>query len=179
MTATSTVLMRDAKVTVPFAVAFGVMLSVSTAACVPMPTFTWTSTTPAGEQIESARYAATSSGSTSSTAIALKVAAPAESVAELRLVSGLTIDQISRLLGVSRRSVHNWMTGNAMASFHQERVSYLLSVMYSLAASSPDERRIELLGSHGGPSLFHQMLAQRSESTRVQQPVGLPRDRLG
>lgn len=82
------------------------------------------------------------------------------SIGDLRDLSGLTASQVARLFGVSRRSVNHWLAGKAMAVQHEERLSVLLSTIMSLPGASPDERRAELLDSSGGPSVFHQLLAQ-------------------
>ena len=82
------------------------------------------------------------------------------SIGDLRDLSGLTASQVARLFGVSRRSVNHWLAGKPMAVQHEERLSMLLSTITSLPGTSPDERRAELLDSSGGPSVFHQLLAQ-------------------
>lgn len=178
MSGTSTLPAREQKASIPFALAFGVALSVSTAACVPAPAYAWTSTTPTNTEHTQQRYV-TSSGGNVRGGVSIAPRTPADGINELRSVSGLTVDQISRLFGVSRRSVHNWITGNPMAASHHERMSYLLTLVRSMNGSTPDLRRAELLDSSGGVSLFHQLLAQRPELARVLYSPTSPSDRLG
>lgn len=96
----------------------------------------------------------------------------ANSVADLRALSGLTADQIGRLFGVSRRSVQNWVAGTPMAATHEERLSRLTMVV-AATGSSPEERRRKLLSSASGVSLFHQLVSELGEDA-VLQPVAIP-----
>ncbi len=95
---------------------------------------------------------------------------PAQQIAELRASTGLTTDQVGRLIGVSRRSVQNWIGGGAMSSEHEERASKILAIVQALPASTTAERRTALLDSSRGTSLFHRLVAVRSESARLQVP---------
>ena len=60
--------------------------------------------------------------------LTLKVAttSQAAAISELRRRSGLTWDQIARLFGVARRSVHFWISGKALNAPNEERLSKLL-----------------------------------------------------
>lgn len=99
-------------------------------------------------------------------------------VAALKSESGLTADQLGRLLGVSRRSIHNWATGAAIASTHEEKVRELDSFIFSLPAYTPDERRNLLLDSSNGPSLFKQFASKADRPQRIK--FGVPvEERLG
>lgn len=99
-------------------------------------------------------------------------------VAALKFESGLTADQLGRLLGVSRRSIHNWATGSAIASTHEEKVRELDSFISSLPAYTPDERRSLLLDSSNGPSLFKQFASKADHPQRIK--FGVPvEERLG
>jgi DNA-binding transcriptional regulator YiaG len=99
-------------------------------------------------------------------------------VAALKVESGLTADQLGRLLGVSRRSIHNWAAGSAIASTHEEKVRELDSFIASLPAYTPDERRALLLDSSNGPSLFKQFASRANHPQRIK--FGVPvEERLG
>ncbi len=52
-----------------------------------------------------------------------------EIIAELRIRAGLTYDEIGRLLGVDRRSVHFWVSGRAPET---ERAAQLASVLATI-----------------------------------------------
>lgn len=60
----------------------------------------------------------------------LTLEAPATSqaaaISELRRRSGLTWEQIARLFGVARRSVHFWISGKSMNASNEERLNRLL-----------------------------------------------------
>lgn len=99
-------------------------------------------------------------------------------VSELKVESGLTADQLGRLLGVSRRSIHNWAAGSAIASIHEERVRDLSQLVMSLNATTPAERRAKLLASNGGRSLFKEFAAGVSKPERVQFDIPVA-ERLG
>ncbi len=68
-----------------------------------------------------------------------------EAIAELRRLSGLNWDQLARLLGVSRRSVHFWASGQVVRRKHQERVHRLLAVLRRIDRGSALENRALLL----------------------------------
>lgn len=87
-------------------------------------------------------------------------------VGELRTLSNLTADQIGRLFGVSRRSVQNWISGAPMASGHEERLAQLTTLILN-SGSSPEERRLKLLNSNNGESLFHQLVRDRERGALV------------
>lgn len=99
-------------------------------------------------------------------------------VANLKTASGLTTDQLGRLLGVSRRSIHNWAAGTAIAPAHEERLRDLELLVFSLPADSPDERRKLLLDSSNGPSMFKQFAAKADAPQRIRFDVPVE-ERLG
>jgi transcriptional regulator with XRE-family HTH domain len=106
------------------------------------------------------------------------VSALSSIVARLKSESGLTADQLGRLLGVSRRSIHNWAAGSAIASVHEEKLRELESLIFSIPASTPDERRSLLLDSSNGRSLFKQFASKADGSQRIK--FGVPvEERLG
>lgn len=91
-----------------------------------------------------------------------------DNVRELRALSGLTTDQIARLIGVSRRSVHNWISGLPMSIQHQERLSQLLGAVQSIPnVSTPEERRSVLLSARNGTSMFHRLLDELPSAEQI------------
>lgn len=60
--------------------------------------------------------------------LALTLASTSQTAAlsELRRRSGLTWDQLARLFGVARRSVHFWMSGKPLNAPNEERLNRLL-----------------------------------------------------
>lgn len=53
-------------------------------------------------------------------------------IAELRRRSGLTWEQLARLFGVARRSVHFWVSGKPMNAANEERLGRLLAVVRNI-----------------------------------------------
>lgn len=92
-------------------------------------------------------------------------------VAELKTDSGLTADQLGRLLGVSRRSIHNWAAGATITPGRAERVRALSDLVFNLPSKTPEERRAHLLDSSAGPSLFRQFIEDNSRSERIKYSV--------
>ena len=52
-----------------------------------------------------------------------------DAIAELRRTSGLTWDQIGRLFGVSRRSVHFWASGKPMNAANEQHLLQVLDIV--------------------------------------------------
>lgn len=117
------------------------------------------------------------SHSASTTAVPGGVQSTRDRVEQLRTLSGLTTDQVARLMGVSRRSVHNWLGGGPMAAGNEERLAQLLDVMHRIPGSAQD-RRARLLDSSAGRSLFHRLLDEHSEPATIQGSPLTIRDRM-
>lgn len=82
-----------------------------------------------------------------------------QAIAELRSLSGLTWEQMARLLGVSRRSVHFWASGEPVRASHQERVQRLLAVLRQVDRGSATENRTLLLNACADGTLPFDILA--------------------
>jgi DNA-binding transcriptional regulator YiaG len=74
-----------------------------------------------------------------------KPASPAADLRHFHEASGLTWDQVARMFGVSRRSVHLWAAGGRMSSSNEETLARLTSTLVALQGETPDARRHELL----------------------------------
>lgn len=83
-----------------------------------------------------------------------------DAVNQLRRVSGLTWDQVSRLFDVSRRSVHFWASGKPMSSEHEEHLHRLLAMLRGLD-SSADAIRGALLSVVGGDQVLETLAGRR------------------
>ena len=81
---------------------------------------------------------------TSGTSIMLGEHAVA-AIAELRRLSGLTWDQLARLFNVSRRSLHFWASGKAMAVTNEEHLQRVLAVLRKIDRGSASANRAALL----------------------------------
>lgn len=75
---------------------------------------------------------------------------PAELVALLKDRSGLTWDQVGRLLGISRRAAHQWVSGARITARHHEVLSDAVSLLDGLKVESPSAARALLLAPRPG-----------------------------
>ncbi len=82
----------------------------------------------------------------------------------VRDMSGLTWDQISKIFGVSRRSIHLWAAGARMSAANEARLVRLEADIAALPGTTPDERRHLLLGSQIGRSVFDDYRHSRASS---------------
>jgi DNA-binding transcriptional regulator YiaG len=76
--------------------------------------------------------------------------APSAAILELRRISGLTWDQLARLFGITRRSLHFWASGKPLTPAHEERLSRLLATVRRLDRGSAHANRTLLLSVHAG-----------------------------
>lgn len=67
-------------------------------------------------------------------------------IGELRRLSGFTWDQLARLFGVSRRSLHFWASGKQMAPSNEEHLQRILSIVRKIDRGSASANRTALLG---------------------------------
>lgn len=86
-----------------------------------------------------------------------KPAGPA--IAELRRRSGLTWEQLARLFGVSRRSLHFWASGKPMAPTNEEHLQRLLAAMRKVDRGSAAANRSALLSAREDESIPFDLLA--------------------
>jgi len=79
----------------------------------------------------------------------------AQPLLELRRLSGLSWEQIAGILGVDRRSVHNWAAGKPIALKNQQRIGELLSFLQFMDRGSAHENAALLLApTAAGPTLL-------------------------
>jgi len=90
--------------------------------------------------------------------------APSAAILELRRVSGLTWDQLARLFGITRRSLHFWVSGKPLTPAHEERLHRLLATVRRLDRGSAHENRTLLLGVHDDGCIpFDLLVAEQYE----------------
>lgn len=86
------------------------------------------------------------SSPTTSTGLVAALTVPAgEAIAELRSLSGLTWEQLARLMGVSRRSLHLWASGKPMAATNEEKLARVLAILKQLDRGAAAANRAWLL----------------------------------
>lgn len=111
---------------------------------------------------------AITSGATDAVAGMVRIPSTTEAVRYLHDASGLTWEQLSILLGVSRRAVHMWAAGGAMSSGHETTLRRITALIDQLPAATPSERRAAiLLPRRGGLSLYDQLRAERTRGERI------------
>jgi DNA-binding XRE family transcriptional regulator len=89
-------------------------------------------------------------------------------VRELHAKSGLTWEQLGRLIGVSRRAVHLWAAGGRINARHLELVMQLHDIVDGLPATEAAERRMLIFSPrHAQPSIFDAFLRQRASEEGV------------
>lgn len=79
-------------------------------------------------------------------------------IGELRRLSGLTWNQLARIFNVSRRSLHFWASGKAMAPNNEEHLQRVLSVVRKTDRGSAKENRAALLGAQEDGTLPFDLL---------------------
>lgn len=103
-----------------------------------------------------------------------------ESVLLLHDLSGLTWDQLGKLLGVSRRAMHLWTAGGRMNSHHAERLGRVIAVVQSINAVTTSERREALLSAGpGGHTIYENLLSEMSQTLGVNGPALTPAELVG
>ncbi len=97
------------------------------------------------------------------TTVWLEAVLPTKSAPELldevKDASGLTWDQIARLMGVSRRSVHLWLSGRPLSAENEERLHTIREIVRSVGGRSQVEVRSKLLDKSGGASVLDLLAA--------------------
>lgn len=86
----------------------------------------------------------------------------AEVVTEIRQRSGLTWEQIARLVGVARRSLHLWAKGRSISAPNADRLRQVLALVRSVDTGDPKTTKDRLLTpSDHGQSLFEAFTVER------------------
>lgn len=86
----------------------------------------------------------------------------------LRTNSGLTWGDISHALGVTRRTVHNWLSGSRVAGVHLSRLLEFDRLVNSFALGHPDETRAMLLQPRSnGRSILDEMALTARPARRL------------
>lgn len=161
----------------PLAVVPGLLLMTSAVLGTPQPIY-WSTSTPAPFTAWASTLAGEHVGAPTSSYSGSATPPISEQVEMLRTLSGLTTDQVARLMSVSRRSIHNWISGSLMSSANEERLSRLVAVIRSIPGA-PSDRRAKLLDSSAGTSMFHRLLGEHSRDADIQVNPLTPRERLG
>jgi len=71
-------------------------------------------------------------------------------ISELRRLAGLTWEQLARVFGVARRSLHFWASGKPINATNEERLRRLLAVVRQADRGAADTNRAMLFRDHDG-----------------------------
>ncbi|XKH58562.1 hypothetical protein LG293_16035 (plasmid) [Citricoccus nitrophenolicus] len=91
-------------------------------------------------------------------------------IRELVHDSGLSAGQVGRLFGTVSRNVHRWMQGTPLPDHHEPRAKHLLEQITPLA-DTPAERRLVLLDSSNGPSVFRQLMGDAPTDQQIHHSI--------
>lgn len=97
------------------------------------------------------------------------VALTGRDITKLYELSGLTYKQLSKIFGVSERTIHLWAAGTTKpAARHLERLAAVLDAVTALDAGDASSRRALLLNERQGrPSLYNTWLRELAAGQSV------------
>jgi len=98
----------------------------------------------------------------------------ARAVHQIRLISGLTWQELSKLFGVSRRSIHNWANGEPLKTDHAQFVIDALRAIMILRRPSAAETRLVLLTYLPSGTRPLDLLAAKKWADAMAAAVALP-----
>lgn len=84
----------------------------------------------------------------------------AGAVAELRRLSGLTWEQLARLFGVTRRSLHFWASGKPLTPANEERLNRTLATVRKIDRGSSGTNRALLLSARASGQIPFDLLVE-------------------
>ncbi len=79
-------------------------------------------------------------------------------IMELRRLSGMTWDQLARLFGVARRTLHFWASGKALNAGNEERLHRMLATIRRIDRGSARANRDALFTAHSDGALPFDLL---------------------
>jgi len=80
---------------------------------------------------------------------------------ELRRFTGLTWDQLARLFGVDRRSLHFWASGKPLSAANEEKLRRTLATIHKIDRGSASENRALLFQEREGEIPFDLLAAAK------------------
>ncbi len=103
----------------------------------------------------------TNAGQSGGAVTAAQIPTTSSALMEIRRLAGLTWQEMGDLFGVSRRSIHHWVSGKPLSAGHERRVRVVLGELRRVDAGSAQTNRDRLFTvSEGrGDSLFERLQA--------------------
>lgn len=104
--------------------------------------------------------------STAAPVVGSLAASPARAIGELGRF-GLTIEQVAEIIGVDRRSIHNWKAGRAVSGENLRTLTLLVDTMRAIDRGTQLENRAALAQTMpGGESALEWLALHRFEDVR-------------
>lgn len=100
-----------------------------------------------------------------------QVCAEGNAITEIRRISGLTFEQLSKVFAVTRRTLHLWVSGQRMQPAKQEQVQRTLAAVRRIDRGAPDLTLAALLAD--GAKAFDLLVG--GELSRVEDLLGVGR----
>ena len=90
----------------------------------------------------------------------------------IRQASGLTIEAVAPLAGVSRRTIHSWLAGGSISQRNEERLRAVAEAIEEIATADASSVRDRLLERVPGSVRIYDMLAERRYSEAIARATG-------
>lgn len=105
----------------------------------------------------------------------------ARSVRSLRQRSGLTWEELARIFGVTRRTLHNWSVGGQLSATHARDLARVIALVHDVDTGNPKTTRSSLLAPReNGTTLFDRLVVRRGNTIiPVSGPEFRPEQLLG
>lgn len=103
----------------------------------------------------------------------------AERIKDVRQATDLTWEQLAKMFGVSRRSVHLWASTGKMNANNEEVLGRIERVVNGLKNMTPQQRRSAFLDSSNGQSILARIKSERSENQIVEYAAYTAAELLG
>ncbi len=101
-----------------------------------------------------------------------------QALAQLRLLSGLTWEQLGQLFKVTRRSVHFWASGKPLNAENEQHLRRTLDILRAADRGEARANRSALLEVQAGRSALDLLTEQRFEEARARLGSGQGRKQL-
>ena len=110
-----------------------------------------------------------------STSTSIAISPAAKLINEAQEISGLTLEMIAPLLGVSRRSIQYWKDGEKVSVKNELQLRGLIDALKLIATGTADETRDVLLTRITGVPRIYDLLAERRYDAAVSRARVHPR----
>jgi hypothetical protein len=98
----------------------------------------------------------------------------ADQVTRLHSVSGLTWEEMGKIMGVGRRAVHGWANGTRVSASNQARLNRLDAEVTALVPLPPEHVRVALYDSSRGESIMNRLYREATAGRQSLGDIGLP-----